>query len=407
MGVLGIKAPKLGECMDSEKLKIVFINYGPYNGCSGVHIHFLANALVELGHECCVFLHITDRAAEYFGKPLYPIYKCSDIQHFPEEFFDDSVLHVWTTREAVRVPTAFIRKRNKRPYIVHLEDNEILITGQELGAATLQEQKKLVKENPNLVKNFILTNPLLFEPFMRASAGVTCIIRKLEEFVPEGVPRMTFWPACEESFFAISLERDLVARKICEMEDDTFVLVYPGAIHEFNGESFVQLLLAVEQLHKEGFSLQILRTGREDYKYDDATLELYKKYVVWAGEVEANELAPYVALADFLVQPGGPGAFDDYRFPSKIPYFLASGRPVILPNCNVAEKLQHGSNCFLMKEGSNEEITKYLRMLILHPSLAKSMGQKGRAASRALFSWKKSAQALVPFYRQALANHAS
>ncbi len=401
------KALSWGVGMENEKLKVIFINYGPYNGCCGVHIHFLANALVELGHECHVFLPAVEGATKYFGTPLYSLYAFPQLRDLPTEFFDESVLHVWTTRETVRVPTAFLRKRNKRPYLVHLEDNEVFIAAKELGAETLEEQKNIVKENPQLLENYIQTNPLHFKAFMRSSSGVTCIIKKLEEFVPEDVPTMTFWPACEEDFFRIPLERDFAARHACDMGDDLFVLVYPGAIHEFTGEKFVQLLLAVDQLHKEGFSIQILRAGIENYAYDEAALELYGKYVVWLGDVAAHQLPPFVALADFLVQPGSPGDFDDYRFPSKAPYFLASGRPVILPNCNVAEKLQHGSDCFLMKEGSCEEIAKYLKMLMLHPPLAKSMGQKGRATARALFSWQKSAKALVPFYRQALEKHDS
>ena len=44
--------------------------------------------------------------------------------------------------------------------------------------------------------------------------------------------------------------------------------------------------------------------------------------------------------ADALVQPGGPDAFNDYRFPSKLPDFLASGKPVVLPATNIGRYLR-------------------------------------------------------------------
>ncbi len=389
--------------MSDNKQKIIFLNYGPYYGCSGVHIHFLANALVELGHDCTVFLPDDRGATEYFGKCLYPIHKFTEILTLPVEFFEGAVLHIWTPREPVRVPTAILRQRIKLPYIVHLEDNEILITGKHFGINTLQEQKIFAKNNPEAFEKFIETHPLHFEPFMRSSSGVTCIIKKLEEFVPEGVPRMTFWPACEEDFFNIPMERNMALRKAFEFDDDTYVIVYPGGIHEHNVQYFRELLLAVDQIVSSGISLKIVRCGIE-YEYDDDTFALYQKHVLLVEDLDSSQLPRLMALADLLVQPGMPGDFDDYRFPSKSPFFLASGRPVILPHTNVAEKLKHGLDCFLMKKGDAAEIVKYLSMLIEHPELAKNMGIQGRATARKVFSWTKAAQSLLPFYEQARQN---
>ncbi len=388
--------------MSSDTLKIFFMNYGPYLGCSGVHVHFLANALVELGHECHVFLPRTEGAFEYFGTTHYSIDGFRNITAMPLDIFENGIIHAWTTRETVRVPTAIIRKRLKLPYLVHLEDDEILITGKSIGLYTLEEQKAYAKKNPQEFANTWTTHPLHFEPFMRASSGVTCIMNTLEKFVPQGVPRMTFWPSCEETFFQLPRQRDFIMRNACGFDDNTHILVYPGTIHFFNGHYFAQLLLAVDQLHQEGFSLKIIRCGIEDYTYDEEIAKLYNKYVNYYDGIRACDLPKLISLADILVQPGAPRAFDDHRFPSKAPYFLASGRPVLLPDTNVAEKLRHGRDCFLMKKGDSEEIVKYLRMLITHPELAESVGAQGRIAARSLFCWKKAAQSLIPFYKDAL-----
>ncbi len=377
------------------------MNYGPYAGCSGVHIHFLANALIDLGYDCHVFLPSDKDAHEYFGKCNYTIHPFTEILSLPVEFFHNSVLHVWTPREVAREPTLVLRSRVELPYIVHLEDNEVVIAGQKFGLTSLDEQKEFAKAHPEKYENFIYAHPLYFETFLKNSFGVTCIIDKLKDFVPQDVPSMTFWPACEDAFFNMSLERHETLRKAFEFNDDTYVIVYPGTVHPHNAASFIHLLCAVEQLSHEGFSVKIVRCGLESHEYDEHAIEMYNKHVVYVEDVHSVELPRLMALADILVQIGAPGDFDDYRFPSKVPFFLASGRPVILPQTNVAEKLKHGLNCFLMKKGDAEEIVKYLKLLMTHPELAKNMGEQGRATARRLFSWTTAAKSLIPFYEQA------
>ena len=57
------------------------------------------------------------------------------------------------------------------------------------------------------------------------------------------------------------------------------------------------------------------------------------------------EIPGYLALADAFVQPGAPDDFNRYRLPSKLPEFLAMGRPVILPHCNIGNDLTDGAEC--------------------------------------------------------------
>ncbi len=388
--------------MIDEQLNIMFLNYGPYSGCSGVHIHFLAKTLVNLGHKCTVFLPNTTGAKDYFGKVNYPIYSFGEMLDLPLDYFDNGVLHVWTTREPVRVPTEVLRRRVKLPYLVHLEDNEVLMTGQSINVFNFADQKTYAENNPQAFEKFLHTHPLQFERFMIRSNGVTCIIKELEEFVPQNVPRMTFWPACEEEFFNIPMQRHMALRNAFEVSDDTYMLLYPGAVHAFNVQHFIELLLAIDKLNEQGFSVKLVRTGIEYDAYSHEILELYKKHVIYVEDLSSAELPRLMAIADILVQPGHPGDFDNFRFPSKIPFFLASGRPVILPNTNVASSLTHGHDCFLTKTGSSEEIAKYLQMLMTHPELAKSIGTQGRATARKLFSWTKAAQSLIPHYKRAV-----
>ena len=57
------------------------------------------------------------------------------------------------------------------------------------------------------------------------------------------------------------------------------------------------------------------------------------------GAVGWREIPGYLALADAFVQPGAADDFNRYRLPSKLPEFLAMGRPVVLPDCNIGHDL--------------------------------------------------------------------
>ena len=48
-------------------MQIVFINYGPYCLASGVHIHFIANELVALGHRCTAVVSSIRGQEDQFG----------------------------------------------------------------------------------------------------------------------------------------------------------------------------------------------------------------------------------------------------------------------------------------------------------------------------------------------------
>ena len=66
---------------------------------------------------------------------------------------------------------------------------------------------------------------------------------------------------------------------------------------------------------------------------------------VQVGPVPWLEVPGYLALADAFVQPGSPDDFNRYRLPSKLPEFLAMGRPVILPHCNLGNELIRRAEC--------------------------------------------------------------
>ena len=112
-----------------------------------------------------------------------------------------------------------------------------------------------------------------------------------------------------------------------------------------------------------------------------------------------REIPHYLALADAFVQPGAPDEFNRYRLPSKVAEFLAMGRPVILPRCNIGNELTEGENALLLENGNSLEIAARLRQLIADPALAGRLGLGARTFAEQHLSWDANAVLLSDFYR--------
>src|SRR5262249_41797768 len=110
----------------------------------------------------------------------------------------------------------------------------------------------------------------------------------------------------------------------------------------------------------------------------------------------------YMRLADVLVQPGSPDAFNDYRFPSKLPEFFATGRPVVLPATNLGRFVRDGEEAVLLHRGDALEIAAAVDRLLDDDDLRLRLGRGARACAEGSFSWSASADKLRRLYERAL-----
>ncbi len=117
----------------------------------------------------------------------------------------------------------------------------------------------------------------------------------------------------------------------------------------------------------------------------DGTIEL--------GDVPWREIPGYLALADAFVQPGAPDDFNRYRLPSKLPEFLAIGRPVVLPACNLGNELVDGKDALLLREGDALEIVARLEQLLDDRELAARLGSAPRHSRFDRLNWTRNAAA--------------
>jgi glycosyltransferase involved in cell wall biosynthesis len=191
-----------------------------------------------------------------------------------------------------------------------------------------------------------------------------------------------------------------VSREQLGLRPEDFVLVYHGTIHYANQHEMMSLYVAVKLLQRRGHRVKLLRLGHSEFGgVDPRAFRAVSEGVLELGTVNWRDIPDYLALADAFVQPGAPDDFNRYRLPSKVPEFLAMGRPVILPDCNIGHDLTHGENALLLQQGNAAEIVVRIEELLADPSLAERLGRNSRRFALEELSWADNAAALGDFYR--------
>jgi glycosyltransferase involved in cell wall biosynthesis len=163
----------------------------------------------------------------------------------------------------------------------------------------------------------------------------------------------------------------------------------------------LSLYLAVKLLQRRGHRVRLLRLGHSEFGGPDPrAFRALGDGVLELGPIPWREIPAYLAVADAYVQPGPPDDFNRYRLPSKLPEFLAMGRPVILPHCNIGNDLRHGEDALLLERGNAMEIVVRIEELLADRDLADRLSGGARRFAAAQLSWQANAAGLAAFLRE-------
>jgi glycosyltransferase involved in cell wall biosynthesis len=378
-------------------MKVAFVNYHDFSSNSAIHIFNLANRLASLDLECAVCVPGDGETVHMLGEPQFRVLTFREAQKRGLLFPDGrgpTLLHAWTPRENVRRLTIDFAKRHRVPYVVHLEDNEAAITADHLGVSLSQlgtVASRALKRLPDA-----LSHPTRADEFLAGAAGVTAVIEQLRDLAPTHVAFEAISPAFEEDLF-VPQAADQALRSSLGIAAEERVVVYAGNVHLSNSSEVRSLYLAIGLLNRRGIPVRLVRLGSDyvDFLADVADLKTYEVSVPYQPR---RELPAYFALSEVFVQPGRASSFNDYRLPSKLPEFLAMGRPVILPRSNIGLELKDGVDAVLLSEGHAIEIANKVETLLQNDQLRRRIGEAGRLFAERRFSWARSAERLASFY---------
>ena len=382
-------------------MNILFVNYGDFTTNSLNHIAGFANALCAAGHACVVAVPSGKASISVVRDPLFIPATYDEALARPGLFPDArpaDIIHAWTPREGVRKFVLGYQRAIKTParLIIHLEDNERHL----IAAYTGKTFDELRTAAPDQTDRWLvdgLPHPLRHESFLRVADGITHIVDRLKEHVPSDVPTQLLPPPVDFNLYHPTAP-DAALRAELGLRPEEKVLVFTGSNTFANEPEMRELYLAIALLNQRGTPTRLVRTGFNSPTFLASLAFDYQAFVLDLGFVAKSKLPGLLALADVLVQPGQPGPFNDYRLPSKLPEFLACGKPVVLPPTNIALLMQDSREAVFLKTGTPEDIADTCQRLFADAKLCAALGQHGAAFARRHFDTATNTRALAAFY---------
>jgi glycosyltransferase involved in cell wall biosynthesis len=385
-------------------VRVLFLHFGKLNVNSVIQAFHLGEELTAGGVEVTLCGKGPGGRIADVGEPTFNCITYGELDRTLRGWSPDpanTIVCAWTPREIVRRATERAVAVLGCPYIVHLEDNEehLLVSALRV---PYEELRRLPAERLDELCGEDFIHPAHYPRLLERAAGVTVITEELNEFNFAGRPHHLARPGVDTERFRPDL-RPAVTREALGLRPDDFVLVYHGVGHWANLRELFSLYTAVKLLQRRGRRVRLVRLGStKPGGVDPRTLQALRDGEPDLGDLPWREVPGYLALADAYVQPGAPNDFNRYRLPSKLPEFLAMGRPVVLPACNLAEDLTEGENALLLRRGDALEIAASVERLLDEPGLAERLGAGARQFAIERLSWPRNAAALTDFYRRQL-----
>jgi glycosyltransferase involved in cell wall biosynthesis len=387
-------------------LRVLFLHFGKLNVNSVIQAFHVGEELTTEGVEVTLCGKGPSGRIAEVGEPSFD---CITYEQLDRTLRDwsrepgETIVCAWTPREIVRRATERAAAALGCPYVVHLEDNEEHLLSSALRMPYEELCRLPVDRLDQLVgEDFI--HPAHYPRLIERAAGLTVITEELNEFNFAGRPHHLARPGVDTDRFRPDLP-PAVRREQLGLRPDDFVLVYHGIGHWANLRELFSLYTAVKLLQRRGRRVRLVRLGStKPGGVDPRTLQALRDGEPDLGDVPWRDIPGYLALADAYVQPGAPNDFNRYRLPSKLPEFLAMGRPVVLPACNLAEDLVEAENALLLHRGDALEIAGRIEKLLDDPALAARLGRGARQFATERLSWPRNAAALADFYRRRLAS---
>jgi glycosyltransferase involved in cell wall biosynthesis len=383
-------------------MNVLLIAHCNFRGNSAMQVFSIACELQKLGHEPCIAVPDSPETVYETGVPTFGVLDYDQARargvRFPDGRGPD-VVHAWTPREHVRTIATKLVERYGCRYVVHMEDNEEQILADELAHLGYDDLRTLPDALVDALAGPYRSHPQRFRAFIAAADGYSCLIDKLLEFKPEHVPGVVFWAGFDQPFADLT-KKDKHERTRFGLSEDDVVVLYSGNVHTSIARDIKRLYVAIGLLRRRGHPVKLLRAG---WTFADIGLDErhgLAEYVVDIGFVPHEQVPALVGASDILLQPGRSDRFNDYRFPSKLPEYLVSGRPVILPDSNIGKVLEDGRHVLKLYDGTIEEMARHTEALIASKKLRKRLAHAARDFALEHLTWRRAAETLDGLYRE-------
>lgn len=290
------------------------------------------------------------------------------------------------------------------PYLVHLEDNDMLILMDALNLtpAQLVSYSFSDKYDP-MISSDEYCCPRLASRFLDNALGITSLSKKLLEGLSRYTDILHFWPGfdCNNTYdHSVALSR---IRKKFSIVSNSPIIAYTGNVHPSNVAEVRSLYISVALANRMGTPVTLVRTG-SDYAQLFAESENINSSnnILNLGVIDLKDVFMLQAASKILVQPGLNDEWNQCRVPSKLPEYFASLRPVILPNANVGQLLTDGYNAIVLQEANACNIAKALVSYLPRRKDLDQIGLRGHLFARKYLTWEIASAKIAAFIHEVI-----
>lgn len=364
------------------------------------HIIPYANELSKRGHSSTVVTEAGQAGASNDTEPpLYASVNYEEVYENKKLLFPNSrpadIIHAWTPRENVhKLVSSYQEKHKNCRLIVHLEDNEDSIL-ESYYRCPIDQLRYPAPATKPIEWNPKLAHPIRYKRFLWKSDGITTINPNLSKLLPTPKPTINISPILTAENFKPTLTREETKKKF-NLPSDAKFIVYPGGVTSNNREDIRNLYIAVKIANERAGPIYVIKTGpncpdlEKSFSFDINSIRID------LGLVEREDIVNLYNISDLLVHPGGDSEFNRDRLPSKIPEFLMTGKPCIIPNIYRNALPYVDAKCFYVDGGNPQEISEACIRVLKELVLCKE--NVAEKTFRELYSSSKNVDLLLEFY---------
>lgn len=301
-------------------------------------------------------IHINLRAILDFSPLLLP----NNLIKWIRQFDPDIIYSNLASARMIKLTNIIAENLNK-PIVPHFMDDWplILFTQNELGGLARKYFEKY------------------FKKMLRMSNGGLCIsnLMSVEYQKRYELPFTTIGNCVDDSAF------------ICPNSSDSlpvFKIIYVGGLHLNRWESILDIAKAIEQINKSGQSIQlIIYSPEEDVTSYQYHFQSFKNTIL-KGSIKGKQVLSVLKNASMVLYVE---SFKDnfikfirYSLSTKIPQYMASGKPILAYGPTYLASIQHiikSNSGMVISNNDKQDLSQTIEKIILNKKLLTELGNNG------------------------------
>lgn len=372
-------------------MRCLLVSYTDWSVNSTEHTVAFATGLAQLG--CSVCVAINTGGAFNAGFAFFAAEPDGQLRPLgaSEPLKPADVVHVWTPRAPIWRFLQQFRRLIGGALVLHFEDDETEVL-RLFGAGSFPTERfSRAQLRARRLEDW--THPVLTNCLAQAVDGITILSPELAAHLPQDSAHLLITPPLPPTWWS-----PIPASAGLPDFNEEVSVIYAGGLHAAMADDFFELCRAIRLLRDRGRPVRLLRSGPEVPRELLETGASLAREFRDLGFLPLDSLRALLARATVLVQPGAPTKFNRGRLPAKIPPYLASGTPVVMPAIYAWLGVRNREHAAMFCRGNASDIADAIESVLSDRPSARAMAARAAAFARERFAPRRCCAPLLGFY---------